>query len=73
MMLCDEMLMLCNGMQCIDSGMPGMWNRENDPEAVHYSEYHPKPASCESLAGAEDDTLGSTRARGSNPKLAISG
>ena len=40
-------------------------------EAKHYCEYHPKLASCESLAGAEDATLGSTRTTGSNPKCAM--
>ena len=68
-------MMLCNEdveERCVDSGTPSTRNRENDPKAVHYHEYHPKPASCESLAGAEDNTLGNTRARGSNPKHAMS-
>ena len=73
MMLRDEMLMLCSGMQCIDNGASGTRNREDDPKAVHYCEYHPKLASCESLVGAEDATLGSTRTKGSNPKHAMSG
>ena len=64
--------MLCSEMQCINSGMPGMRNQENDPKATHYYEYHPKPASCENHASAEDDTLGNTRARGSNPKCEMS-
>ena len=64
--------MLCSEMQCINSGTPGMRNRESDPKAVHYCEYHPKSTSYESLAGAEDDTLGNTQARGSNPKRAMS-
>ena len=71
MMLCDEMLMLCIGMQCIDNRVPGTRNREDNPEAAHYCEYHPKPTSYESLVGAKDGTLGNTRARGSNPKHAM--
>ena len=63
--------MLCNGMQCIDNGAPGMRNREDDLKAAHYCEYHLEPASCESLAGAEDATLGSTRTTGLNPKHVI--
>ena len=73
MMLCDEMLMLCSGMQCIDNGAPGTRNREDEPKAVHYCEYHPKPASCESLAGAKDATLGSMQTTGSNPKHVMLG
>ena len=64
--------MLCSGMQGINSGTLGTRNRENDPKAVHYCGHHPKPASCESPAGAEDVTLSNTRARGSNPKRAMS-
>ena len=64
--------MLCSEMQCINSGTLSKRNRENDLGAVHYYEYHAKPASCESLAGAGDGTLGNTPARGSNPKHVMS-
>ena len=63
--------MLCSEMQCINSGTPGTQNRENDPKVAHYCECHPKPASCKSLAGAMDGTLGNMLARGSNPKPAM--
>ena len=66
--------MQCYAVKCkVYSGTPGMRNRESDPKAVHYYEYHPKLTSCESLAGAEDDTLGNTRGKGSNPKRVMSG
>ena len=64
--------MLCIEMQGMNSGTSGTRNRENDPKAAHYCKYHPKSASCKSLAGAEDDTLGNTQARGSNPKHTMS-
>ena len=60
-------------MQCIDNGALGTWNREDNPEAAHYYEYHPKLASYKSLAGAEYATLGSTRTTSSNPKHAMLG
>ena len=65
--------MQCYAVKCrVYSGTPGMRNRESDPKAAHYCEYHPKLATCESLVGAVDVTFGNTRAKGSNPKHAMS-
>ena len=65
-------VMLCCEMQSINSGTLGMQNQENDPKAAHYCGCHPKPASCESLAGAGDGTLSNTRTKGLNPKHTVS-
>ena len=64
--------MLCSEMQYINSGTSGTRNRESDPKAAHYCGHHPKSASCESPAGAEDVILSNTRTKGSDPKHAMS-